>query len=193
MLEQLFISKVRVEIITLFLRNPKEKFHVREIVRRVGTEINAVRRELSRLTRIKFLKQEPQGNKVLYSVKQNFPFYGELLGMVLKESGLGGEIIKQRGDLGEIKFAVIFKDFVKGRVPGSSDVDLLIVGKVSMSKLSAIVGKFEKELGHDINYTAMSEEEFDFRKKRRDPFISKLLSEGKIVLVGDENDFCKLP
>ncbi|MBI5619863.1 transcriptional regulator, partial [Candidatus Gottesmanbacteria bacterium] len=49
MLEDLIISRVRVKILTLFLSHPGVIFHVRDIVRKIGEEINAVRRELSHM------------------------------------------------------------------------------------------------------------------------------------------------
>jgi hypothetical protein len=32
----------------------------------------------------------------------------------------------------------------------------------------------------------MTEEEFDFRKKKRDPFIISILSGSRVMLLGDE-------
>jgi hypothetical protein len=46
-MEELFISKVRVKLLTLFLTTEEPLLHVREIVRRVDEEINAVRRDLN--------------------------------------------------------------------------------------------------------------------------------------------------
>jgi hypothetical protein len=41
-------------------------------------------------------------------------------------------------------------------------------------------------VGGEINYTIMSEEEFDFRKKRTDPFIMGILAGSRVMLIGDE-------
>jgi hypothetical protein len=49
LLEDLIISRVRVKVLTLFLSHPGTIFHVRDIVRKVGEEINAVRRELAHM------------------------------------------------------------------------------------------------------------------------------------------------
>src|SRR5438132_1273882 len=47
--EQLFGSKVRARLLRLFFENPKEKFFVRELERRIGSHIHAIRRELQNL------------------------------------------------------------------------------------------------------------------------------------------------
>lgn len=192
MLKDILISEVRVKILCLVLLSQNESFHVREIVRQVGTEINAVRRELNRLTRVGLLKRRPKGNKVYYDVNPNFIYYPELVALVSKEAGLGLDLIKNQRDLGKITFAVLSKAFIKGRVAQSLDVDLLIVGSVNAALLKEIITKYESSHKHEINYTVMSEDEFVFRKRRRESFIVQILSQSRIVLIGDEEEFCSL-
>lgn len=191
MLKELFVSEVRIRVITLFLTH-REPFHVREVTRRVGAEINAVRRELRRLDRIKFLKKEPRGNRIFYSVRPDFALLDELLGMVAKTSGLGREILERKEDLGKIRFAMLAKGFLKGRVSKPSEVDLLIVGKVDHPLLERIVKRAEGRIGHEVNYTVLTPEEFDFRKMRKDPFIAEVLSQPRIVLLGSEEKYTVL-
>jgi len=188
-MKDLFISSVRVRIIKLFLTNPGSQFHVREISRRVGAEINAVRRELSRLRRINFLKRTPRGNRVFYSVRPDFVFFDELSGMVAKETGIGRAILEKQEELGKINFAMLSKPFVKGRVSKPSEIDLLLVGKVSTPLLSKLVENEQQRLGHEVNYTVLTPEEFDFRKRRKDPFIVDVLSQPHLVLIGNEERF----
>lgn len=192
LMKNIFISGVRVRIIKLFLTNPGSQFHVRDITRRVGVEINAVRRELSRMQRIRFLKRTPRGNKVFYSVRPDFLFLDELLGMVAKETGLGRAILDKQEELGKMYFVMFAKPFVKGRVSKPSEIDLLIIGKVSTPLLAKLVENEQQRLGHEVNYTVLTSEEFDFRKRRRDPFIVDVLSQPRIVLLGNEGKYCKL-
>jgi hypothetical protein len=191
-MKDLLISKVRVRIIKLFLTDPETRIHVREIARQVDSEVNAVRRELGRLHRIGFLKKSPRGNKLFYSVKDDFVFFDELLGMVAKETGLGRDILEKKDELGKIKFAMFAKPFVKGRVSKPSEVDLLIVGKISTPLISKLVKREQERRGHEVNYTVLTPEEFDFRKRRKDPFIIDVLSQPRIVLLGNEENYCKL-
>jgi len=189
MLEELLISKVRIKIISLFLKNPENVFHVRDITRRVEAEINAVRRELKRLTKIKMLKREERGNRVYYRFRKDFPLFSELLHLIFKEEGLGRAIIENKLRLGRIKFAVLNEKFVRGRIAKSTEIDLLIVGKVSLDHLVALVKAEEERVGHEVNYSVMGEEEFNFRKKRRDTFIINVLIQPRIMLIGDEVEF----
>jgi len=49
-----------------------------------------------------------------------------------------------------------------------------------------LIREEEKRLGREINYTVMTEEEFSFRKKKRDPFILSVLQGSRVMLYGDE-------
>ncbi|MFA6171730.1 MAG: helix-turn-helix domain-containing protein [Patescibacteria group bacterium] len=58
MLTKLFGSKARVSILKLFFLNPKEKFYVRQIARRLGLQVNAAKRELDNLEKLGLLKSQ---------------------------------------------------------------------------------------------------------------------------------------
>ena len=63
---------------------------------------------------------------------------------------------------------------------------LLVVGDVVLPELAALVRKEESIRGKEINYTVMSREELEFRKKRRDPFLLGILSGSRVMIIGDE-------
>lgn len=191
MLIDLLISKVRVKVLELFLGNPDQSYHVRDIVRRVEEEINAVRRELARMEKIGFLASEWRANRRFYSVKKDFIFYWELLSIINKQSGLGGQIIKNRGKLGKIKYAMLSGSFVRGKPFSQNEVDLFIVGTIILPELGSLVREEETRRDREINFTPMTEEEFSFRKNRRDPFIMGILSKPRVMLIGDEEEMVK--
>lgn len=188
MLEELFVSRVRVKILQLYLTSADSLFHVREIVRRVAEEINAVRRELARMEKYGMVASEWRANRRLYRFRKDYLFYGQLLGMVAKTAGLGGNIVKSRAKLGRIKFAFLSIRFLKGGQASSEDVDLLVVGSIVLPQLQAIVADEQAKREQEINYSFMDEAEFKFRVKRRDPFILRVLIQPKVMLLGDEEE-----
>lgn len=192
MLNDLLISKVRVKILELFLSNPDQTYHVREIVRRVSEEINAVRRELARLEKINFLISEWRANRRLYSARKDFLFYSELLSIINKTSGLGGAILENKNKLGKVKYAMLSGSFVRGKPFNQMDVDLIIVGTIVLPELGSLVRVEETRRDREINFTPMAEEEFNFRKHRRDPFLMNILSKPRVMLIGDEEEMVKL-
>ncbi len=189
MLEELFVSRVRVKILQLFLTFQQDSlFHVREIVRRVSEEINAVRRELARMEKFGMVTSEWRANRRLYRFRKDYLFYRELLSLVSKTSGLGGNIIKNKSKLGKIKFAFISSKFLKGSSTDPEDVNLLVVGSIVLPELQAIIADEQAKREAEINYSFMDEAEFTFRVKRRDPFIIKVLLQPKVMLIGDEDE-----
>jgi len=186
MFSDLITSKSRVKVLNVFLANPTEMYHVRELVRRTGDEINAVRRELSFLEKKGVLEREPRANRVYYFLAKSYPFYYDLLRLGAKTIGLGGEVVKNRVKLGKIKYAMFSGRFLRKMKEQPDEVDFLIVGNVVLPELALLIREEEKRLNTEINYTVMTEEEFDFRKKKRDPFIISILSGSRVMPLGDE-------
>ena len=188
-LTDLFISRVRVKLINIFLSQPQEIFYVRQLVRLTGEEINAVRRELSRLETRGLVKKEPRANRLYYGFVKTYPFYQDLLSLVAKTVGLGAQIIKERHKLGNLKFAMLSGRFVRFQARKSEeDIDLLLVGQVNLPQLNQLVRQAESAREKEINYAPMTLEEFGFRKSRRDPFLLRILMGGRVMLIGDEEE-----
>lgn len=189
MLEDIIISKTRVKLLELFLTAPGKIFHVRELVRRINEEINAVRRELAHLEKKGIVSKEPRGNRLYYAMRRDYPLYFNLMEIFVKTKGLGHEILKNRQKLGKIKYSSFSSRFAR-RLPKTDpeQVDVLIVGEVVLPELALLVRGEEAKRGEEINYTVMTEEEFSFRKKRNDPFIVSILSGARVMIIGDEEE-----
>lgn len=186
MLSDLITSQSRIKLLNVFLSSPTDMYHVRELVRRTNDEINAVRRELQFLEKKGILVKEPRANRIYYSLSKTYPFYFDLLQIGAKTFGLGADILKNRAKLGKIKYVMFSGKFVRKQKENPEDVDLLVVGTVVLPELSLLVRNEERRLGTEINYTAMTEDEFNFRKKKNDPFILGILSGSRVMLIGDE-------
>ena len=188
-LSDIITSKVRIKILELFFANTKELYHVRGIVREIKEEINAVRRELTKLEGNGILKKEPRGNRVYYFLRADHPFYGDLISMVAKTTGLGKVLIDNKNKIGKISFLMFSGRFTRFKErKRDDDVDILVVGEVVLPELATLIRMEESKRGHEINYTVMSREEFDFRKKRRDPFLQGILYGGRVMIIGHEED-----
>lgn len=191
MLSDLIISRVRLKLLTIFFSKPSEIIHVRELVRQTKEEINAVRRELSHLEKIGLVSKEHRANRLYYSLRKDYSLYFDLLELLAKTTGLGGEILKHRNKLGKIKFAMLSGRCARN-LPGSSDlVDLLVVGSVVVPEIAALVRSEEIRKGREIFFTPMTEDEFVFRKKKKDPFLQSVLFGSRIMIIGDEEELVR--
>lgn len=186
MFSDLITSKTRVKLLNVFLSNPGQMLHVRECVRRTKEEINAVRRELIHLEKKGVFQKEPRANRIYYSLSKDYPFYFDLLKIGAKTIGLGEEILKNRVKLGKVKYAMFSGKFVRRIKESAEEVDLIVVGTIVLPELGILVRSEEARLATEINYTAMTEEEFKFRKSRNDPFLIAILSGTRVMLIGDE-------
>jgi predicted nucleotidyltransferase len=187
-LQDFMISRVRVKILELFFQQPSEMFYVREITRQAHEEINAVRRELDRMTESGMLKNEERGNRLYYYLNKQYTFYPEMLRMVVKSTGLGLKLSKLRKKLGTLHFVMFSGGFVQTDLSNRSDVDVLIVGDVVLAELEALMKEEELRRGKEIKYTVLSLEEFEFRKQRRDPFLMEVLFGTRVMVIGNEED-----
>lgn len=185
-LQDFMISRVRVKLLKIFFDRPHELYYVRQLTRLAEEEINAVRRELKRLDKKGLLRSESRGNRLYYYLSPSYDFYEDLLSLVAKSTGLGGDIRKNRAKLGKIKFAMLSGKFVRHKQRQKSDVDLLIVGDVVLPELASLVRKEEARRETEINYTVMTQEEFMFRRDRRDPFLLGILAKSRVMVIGDE-------
>ncbi|MBU1326862.1 hypothetical protein KKB64_00515 [Patescibacteria group bacterium] len=189
LLEPLIISRVRVKMLALLLSSPGTIFHVRDIVRKLGEEINAVRRELAHMEKAGMVSKEPRANRLFYHFRKDYPLHFELMELIAKTTGLGGALIKHKAKVGKIKYAMLSGRFVR-HLPrhSNNDIDLLIIGIVVLPELAQLVKTEEVRQERELNYTVMTEEEFEFRKRRRDPFILSILQGSRVMLVGDEEE-----
>lgn len=187
-LSDFMLSKVRVKLMELFFSNPSEMWYVRELTRLTNEEINAVRRELARMLEVGLLLSENRGNRLYYRLNSHYEFFQELLTLVAKTTGLGGEIKKNRKKLGNVDYVMFSGNFARFGKRANTDVDILIVGEVVLPELTALIKKEEERRGFEINYSVISREEFTFRKERRDPFIKEVLSGSRVLIIGNEDD-----
>ena len=63
--------------------------------------------------------------------------------------------------------------------------------KIVLPELGQIVRREEVRRETEINYTVMTEEEFEFRKRRRDPFITDIVKGARLMIIGDEAELVK--
>jgi len=189
LLEDIIISRVRVKILSLFLNHPGAIFHVRDIVRRVGEEINAVRRELAHLEKAGMVSKEPRANRLFYTFRKDYALYYDFLELIGKTTGLGWDLIKNKAKLGRIKYAMLSGRFLRGLTKkDANSVDLLVIGTIALLELSQLVKAEEVRRERELNYTVMTEEEFNFRKRRRDPFVLSILAGSRVMIIGDEEE-----
>jgi len=197
MFEQLFGSKTRVKLLSLFYNNPDRPFYVREITRKIDEQINSVRRELQNLLNIGIVRSVSQSNRLYYEVNAKYKFHKELQSIFqripakskeIKQTKEEDHIFKGLQKAGNVRMAFLTGAFVRG---SHQQIDIFIVGDMNKSQLAKIVGDMEKEMNRELNYASMTIEDFDYRRNLNDRFLTDILDENKIVLVDKIGVFAK--
>jgi hypothetical protein len=190
-LEHLFISKVRIKALQYFLMNPEKSIHLRGAVREFKEEINAVRRELTRLEATKLIKVEAKGYRKYFELNGEHPLVSELICIFHKSYGLGGEILNNSKKLGDIEFAFLTPSYTKGIFMGIQIIDMVVVGSVDLRLLDEIVTKTQYETNKEIHYMVLKPSEFLLRKRRKDQLITDLLMQDIVLLIGNPDELPK--
>lgn len=200
-IDGLFGSKTRVKLLHLFLNNPGKSFYVREITRLIDEQINSVRRELSNLLAVGVITSTNADNKLYYEIDQHYEFYTPFRAIFAGEkvatktrSSKNTQNVRADSDveqwysdvakLAGIRVAIAAGGLVRG---SASQVDLLLVGNLSASKVQKLVEKVEQTEGRSVTFTTMTYDEFYYRLSVRDKFVSEVLSnKHKVIVDTDE-------
>lgn len=185
MLEQLFGSKTRTQLLRTFLQNPETVFFVRELTRRLDVHINGVRHELANLEELGLVETvktpEKSAQKKHYRLNQSSIIFPELRALFLKSRVLlEKDLVRRLQTLGKISYFAL-----TGRFLGRDDVptDLFIVGHIDRRRLAALIRHFEVAFGHEINYTVLDDVEMRYRMDVMDRFLYEVLDQPKLVFV----------
>ncbi len=179
MLEKLFSSSTRADLLALLLNSPDEKFYLREIAGIIHKNPAGVKRELDRLEKLGILKSERIANLKYFSANTESPLYHELKRLITKSLGLPGALKAVLRGSGVIT-AFIYGDYAEGK--SKERIDLFVVG--GLSNLEHSLKDLENEFDVKIELKQVSEADFK-RLKREESETARMILEGKkIILLG---------
>ena len=186
-LAEILSSRVRSEIFRLLFGISERELHVREIERRTGLNISTVRQELQNLLQMELVNSRRDGNRLYYRANKDHPLFPEIRKMVIKTSGMV-EVLRRALDKEGVQVAFIFGSLANNQERAGSDVDLMVVGDVSLRDLSSWLSGLSEEIGREINPHVMSIKEFQKRKRSSKHFLSTVLESSKIFVKGTEDE-----
>jgi predicted nucleotidyltransferase len=161
---------------------------MREIERLTDFAIGTIQQELKKLVSMNLLKRTRDGNRVYYEANIFYPLYPELHRIVLKTTGLTDLLKKALEGNEKIRIAFIYGSIATGMEKAESDVDLMIIGDVGLRRLSTLLSVVPDQIGREINPHTLSSEEFIRKKAEGNHFLTTVLSEQKIFIIGSEDE-----
>ena len=187
-LGRLLGSKVKAAVLTLLFSEEGRELNVRELARQADLSEGTVRQELARLAQIGVVAQRRSGNRTYYHrAETSHPLYGELRGLVVKTSGVV-ELLRDALEGPEVQVAFVFGSVAAGTDQARSDVDLMVVGSISLRQVSRRLSEAAERIGREINPHVITEADLAERKRRRDHFITTVLAAPRLFVIGGERD-----
>jgi DNA-binding transcriptional ArsR family regulator len=186
-LARLLSSRVKAEVFRLLFGSGTPELHVRELARRAGLNEATVRQELIRLTGLGLLDLRRDGNRAYYRAHTAHPLYPEIRNLVLKTSGLVDVLHEALASL-NIQVAFVFGSVADGTQKPESDLDLMVIGDVTLRGVVKLLSGTATRLGREVNPYALTPGEFAKKKRARDHFLTEVLTTKRLFVIGDEDD-----
>lgn len=182
-------GKARQAVLVQLFQQTDSPRYLREMSRLMGVSPGALQHELNQLLKADLILREEDGNRVAYWANTAHPIFGEPQGIVLKTCGLPSSRIRSPlAPLAEsIGFAAIYGSVAKGTGHARSDVDLLVVGNMTLQELLAHLHPVEQLASREISVRLYSPQDFAARRQKGDAFITGVLNGPLIQLVRKPN------
>ena len=187
LLAKMLSSKVRAEMFRLLFGSGSDELHLRELVRRSGLTVGTVRDDLKKMVRMDLVSARRDGNRLYYKANRDHPLYEDMRMIVLKTAGIV-DILRERLQAPQVRVAFIFGSIVKGEERAGSDIDLCVVGALGLREVSTRLSGVESQVGREVNPFALTLTEFKRRVREKDHFLTAILAEPKVFIIGDENE-----
>lgn len=177
----------------LLFSHTDKAFFLREIARSADAGMGAVQRELRQLADAGILAKTHSGRQVYYQANSQCPIFSELRHLVTKTIGVGDALKSALLPLGDrIDCAFVYGSLAAGKVTGASDVDLMVIGRLSFGEVVSALHPVQDTLGREINPTVYVEAEFKAKLAAGHHFLKTVLAGEKIFLVGGADELEKL-
>lgn len=183
------LTQNKAELLGLFFTNPQKSFYIQQIGRLLGKKPGVFQATLNSLEKQGILTSEYAANTRCFRVNKQFPLYEEFKSIIFKTVGVAGGIRDILKKLGNVTLAFIYGSYAKGRENELSDIDVIVVGKCDENKLIRQLDLLEDRISRQINYKLYSPEEFKSHLKKKEPFLTAIVKDKRIILLGEGNEF----
>lgn len=187
MLDSLF-PRVRQGVLAATLGRPEKWWYLSELANFLHTRPSSLQRELISLEQSGILQQRKDGRRTYFKAETRSPIFGELRSIFEKTVGLVPTLrAALRPFDSDIVCAFVYGSIARGEEHASSDVDLMVIGKVGLGDLAPSLRKAENRLGREVNVTNYSADEFRKKVAEGDHFLTTVLN-GTLQFVKRQHD-----
>ena len=180
--------KGRQRVLAVLFGNPGRSFYANEVIALAQSGTGAVQRELATLSEAGLLKVTKQGNQKHYQANAAAPVYAELRGLVLKTMGLADVLKVALAPVApQIDLAFVYGSVARQQDTAHSDIDVMIVSaSLGYADVFGALEGAATTLGRKVNPTLYSPTEIAKRISLDNSFVTRVLQQPKIWLIGAE-------
>jgi predicted nucleotidyltransferase len=188
-ISDVLFSGVQQKVLGLLFGQPDRSFYANELATLGKTGRGALQRELERMTSSGLVTVTTIGRQKHYQANRNAPIFSELRTIVLKTFGLADVLRLALSEYAKlITHAFVYGSVARNTDTATSDIDVMVIASgLSYSHLFEILTKAEETLGRKVNPTLYSPDEFAQKLRNDNHFVTRVLNQPKIILIGDEN------
>jgi predicted nucleotidyltransferase len=136
---------------------------------------------------------EQEGRQKYYRANAECPVFGELKGLALKTAGVGDAVREALIPLAaRIRAAFVYGSLARGEEVARSDVDVMLIGKVTFDEAVQALRSAEDRIGREVNPSVYGPAEFRAKLAAKHPFLTTVLNSPKIFLIGGQHDLAGL-
>jgi predicted nucleotidyltransferase len=189
MLTNLLGSRLRAKLLGWLFSHPDERYFVRQLTGLLGEDSTNMSRELARLEKMGILVSTREGRQRYYRANKQCAIFSELCGLAIKTTGVTDVLRKALAPMSDqIRSAFVYGSMAKGTATSVSDVDLLVAGDLDETALHLAVTQAEQQLGRTVNYSLLSQTEFQRRRQEKKGFLARVLAGPMIVIIGSTHE-----
>ena len=177
-------------VLGLLFGQPWRSFYATEVIALAASGTGAVQRELAALTQSGLLTVKAVGNQKHYQANPDSPIFAELCAIVQKTIGLAEPLRHALAELGSrIIAAFVYGSVAKNTDTARSDIDLMLLSDdINYGDVFAALDEVGTLLGRPVNPTILTREEFAKRLTAHESFLTRVLAQPKIWIVGGDDD-----
>lgn len=216
MLEQIFGTELKVKILNLFFSQEDnlaissqeiaKKLALRGVVWRrdlndlvdlgllhvvAGAEVAERSEEKTKNTKKKTASKKKEVVKkkkeeISLKINSNFFLFTEIKALLAKSKIISTtKVFKDIEEKYKPKLLIL-----SGKFSANKDAlaDVLVVGNIPKRGFAKLISDLEKSIGEEINYSIMTEEEFEYRRFVMDIFVYNIINNDNIILLGNIED-----
>lgn len=183
-------TRTQQRVFRLLFGQPDRNFYSAEIIKQAGSGSGSVQRELARLEASGLIVSHRHGRQKHFQANPQSPLFHELTAIVSKTVGVADPIRDALSTLaGEIRSAFVFGSVAKSTDRADSDIDLMVISDtLTYGEIFENLESVAKSLGRSVNPTVYSSAEFRMRMKKGNAFLTKVMAQPRIWVIGSEVD-----